>query len=98
PRLSKHIRHMTQITIYTFRYPILSHDWFDKSKSIWCAKHRAAAWNEFIGDGKAPPAAAADCKHPLQQVLALGQKLDVSGTPPILFIDGSRLPGAVAAE
>ena len=71
---------------------------FEKSKNIWCAKDRAVAWDEYMADGKAPEAAAADCKHPLQQVLALGQKLDVSGTPTIVFTDGSRFPGAVPAE
>jgi len=97
-KLYKDLRAMTDVTIYTFLYPILSQDSFDKSKNIWCAKDRAVAWDEFMADGKAPPAAAADCKHPLQQVLALGQKLDVSGTPTIMFVDGSRLPGAVPAD
>lgn len=97
-RLYKDMRKMTDVTIYTFLYPILSQDSFEKSKNIWCAKDRAAAWDQYMGDGKAPPAAAADCKHPLQQTLALGQKLDVSGTPTIMFTDGSRLPGAVPAQ
>ena len=97
-KLHKDLREMKDVTIYTFLYPILSQDSFEKSKNIWCAKDRAAAWDEFMADGKAPPAAAADCKHPLQQVLALGQKLDVSGTPTIMFTDGTRLPGAVPAE
>ena len=96
-RLYKDMRKMTDVTIYTFLYPILSQDSFEKSKNIWCAKDRAAAWDQYMGDGKLPPAAAADCKHPLQQTLALGQKLDVSGTPTIVFVDGSRLPGAVPA-
>jgi thiol:disulfide interchange protein DsbC len=97
-RLYKDLRKVTDVTIYTFLYPILSQDSFEKSKNIWCAKDRAAAWDQYMGDGKAPPTAGADCKHPLQQVLALGQKLDVSGTPTIVFPDGSRLPGAVPAE
>jgi thiol:disulfide interchange protein DsbC len=97
-KLHKDMRDLKDVTIYTFLYPILSQDSFDKSKNIWCAKDRAAAWDEFMVDGKAPPAAATDCKHPLQQVLALGQKLDVSGTPTILFPDGTRLPGAVPVE
>ena len=97
-RLYKDMRKVTDVTIYTFLYPILSQDSFEKSKNIWCASDRAAAWDEYMGDGKAPPAAPADCKHPLQQVLALGQKLDVTGTPTIVFPDGSRLPGAVPQE
>jgi thiol:disulfide interchange protein DsbC len=97
-KLYKDMRGLTDVTIYTFLYPILSQDSFDKSKNIWCAKDRAAAWDEFMTENKVPPAADGDCKHPLQQVLALGQKLDVTGTPTIMFTDGSRLPGAVPAE
>ncbi len=97
-RLYKDLRAMTDVTIYTFLYPILSPDSFEKSKAIWCAKDRAVAWDEYMAEGKAPDAAPADCKHPLQQVLALGQKLDVTGTPTLVFPDGSRFPGAVPAE
>jgi thiol:disulfide interchange protein DsbC len=97
-RLYKDLRNVTDVTIYTFLYPILSPDSFEKAKAIWCAKDRAVAWDEYMGDGKAPEAAPSDCKHPLQQVLALGQKLDVTGTPTLVFPDGSRFPGAVPAE
>jgi thiol:disulfide interchange protein DsbC len=41
------------------------------------------------------PAAPAECKTPNEQVLALGQKLHIQGTPAIFFADGSRIPGAV---
>jgi thiol:disulfide interchange protein DsbC len=92
------MRGLTDVTIYTFLYPILSQDSFEKSRNIWCAKDRAAAWDEYMLENKAPAAAAPDCKHPLQQVLALGQKLDVSGTPTIVFTDGTRLPGAVPPD
>jgi len=97
-RLYKDMRNLTDVTIYTFLYPILSQDSFDKSKNIWCAKDRAAAWDQYMGDGKVPETADADCKHPLQQVLALGQKLEVTGTPTIVFVDGTRFPGAVPAD
>jgi thiol:disulfide interchange protein DsbC len=97
-RLYKEMRAMTDVTIYTFLYPILSQDSFEKSKNIWCAKDRAVAWDEYMAENKAPDAATVDCKHPLQQVLALGQKLDVTGTPTLVFPDGSRFPGAVPVE
>lgn len=97
-KLYKDLRGMTNVTIYTFLYPILSPDSFEKSKAIWCAKDRAVAWDELMAENKAPETAPADCKHPLQQVLALGQKLDVTGTPTMVFPDGSRFPGAVPVE
>jgi thiol:disulfide interchange protein DsbC len=45
--------------------------------------------------GKAPAAAPADCKHPLEENVALGRKLGINGTPTIIFADGSRAAGAL---
>ena len=84
------------MTIYTFLYPILSQDSFDKARNVWCAKDRAAAWHAQMVDGKAAP--NADCKHPLQENLELGRKLNVDGTPTLIFADGRRVPGAVPME
>jgi thiol:disulfide interchange protein DsbC len=103
-KFEKDLASMKNVTIYTFLYPILSRDQtspadsFERARAIWCAKDRAASWNELMLEGKAPAAATADCKHPLQQNLALGQKLEVTGTPTIFFTDGHRLPGAVPLE
>jgi len=97
-KLYRDIAGLKNVTIYTFLYPILSQDSFEKSRGIWCAKDRAKAWDELMGKGKAPPEPAADCKHPLQQTLELGRKLDVSGTPTLVFSDGRRMPGAVPLE
>ncbi len=94
-KLHKELAGMKDVTVHVFLYPILSQDSFEKAKNIWCAKDRAAAWNDAMVEGRQVPAASDDCKHPLQQTLALGQKLDISGTPTIIFPDGSRLPGAV---
>lgn len=97
-KLHTDLQAMKDVTVYVFLYPILSPDSFEKAKNIWCSKDRAAAWNAAMIDGKAPAAAAADCKHPLQQNLQLGQRLGVNGTPTLIFQDGSRMPGASSAD
>jgi thiol:disulfide interchange protein DsbC len=97
-KLHKDLVGLKNVTIYTFLYPILSQDSFEKSRAVWCAKDRAKAWEELMASGKVPPAAAADCKHPLQQTLELGRKLEVTGTPTLFFTDGRRVPGAVPLE
>lgn len=97
-KLYRDLASLKNVTIYTFLYPILSQDSMDKSRAIWCAKDRAKAWDELMLNGKAPPAAAADCKDPLQQNIELGRKLEVTGTPTIVFTNGRRLPGAVPLE
>jgi thiol:disulfide interchange protein DsbC len=97
-KLYRDLAGLKNVTIYTFLYPILSQDSMEKSRAVWCTKDRAKAWDDLMRNGKAPAAAAADCKDPLQQNVELGRKLDVSGTPTLVFTDGRRLPGAVPVE
>lgn len=92
------LKEMDNVTVYTFMYNILAEDSFDKSKNIWCAPDRNKAWDDWMVSGKMAPNAPANCATPNDQVLALGQKLHITGTPSIFFADGSRIPGAVDAK
>lgn len=94
-KLWQNMAGMKDVTIYTFLYPILSAESNEKSKAIWCAKDRAAAWDQYMVGGKAPAAAPADCKDPLGENVALGRSLGINGTPTIIFADGSRAAGAL---
>jgi thiol:disulfide interchange protein DsbC len=93
-RLAKDLAKLDNATIYTFLYPILSEDSADKSAAIWCAKDRAKAWNDWMVDNKVPPPVKS-CEAPLERLVELGQRYQVSGTPTIFFADGSRAPGAI---
>lgn len=92
------LKEIDNVTVYTFMYNILSDDSIAKSKNIWCAADRNKAWDDWMLNGKAAPAAPASCATPHEKILALGQKLRVSGTPAIFFADGSRIPGAIDAK
>jgi thiol:disulfide interchange protein DsbC len=94
-KLWQNLQDLKNVTIYTFLYPILSPDSHEKSKGIWCAKDRAGAWDEYMVGGKAPPAAPETCQTPLEENVALGRKLGISGTPTIIFADGTRSAGAM---
>lgn len=89
------LKEIDNVTVYTFMYNILSDDSFVKSKNVWCAPDRSKAWDDWMLNGKAAAAAPASCSTPNDKILALGQKLRVSGTPAIFFADGSRIPGAI---
>ena len=91
------LKAMDNITVYTFIYNILADDSAVKSKNIWCAPDRNKAWDDWMVAGKAAPAAPASCATPNDDVLALGHKLHITGTPSIFFADGSRVPGAIDA-
>ncbi|TAM87761.1 MAG: DsbC family protein [Candidimonas sp.] len=94
--LDRTLRQVDNVTIYTFLYPILTPDSIVKARDIWCAKDRARAWSDWMIDGKAP--AEANCDTPVNEVLALGHKLMVQGTPTIIFADGSRVTGALPLD
>jgi thiol:disulfide interchange protein DsbC len=89
------LKEIDNVTIYTFMYNILSEDSFVKSKNIWCAPDRVKAWDDWMINGKLPPTAPAACETPNDQIVALGQKLKIQGTPAIFFTDGSPIPGAI---
>jgi thiol:disulfide interchange protein DsbC len=95
-KLAKELQDVTDVTIYTFVYPILSQDSVDKSKAIWCAPDRAKAWNDYMIKGNAPATAKCDTGD-LDKVAALAQKLRIRGTPAIFLADGSRSPGFMPA-
>lgn len=91
-KLAKELQSVTDVTIYTFVYPILSQDSFDKSKAIWCAPDRAKAWNDYMLNGTAPAAGKCDTSG-LDKVMETAQKLRVRGTPAIFLADGTPVPG-----
>jgi thiol:disulfide interchange protein DsbC len=89
-KLHETLRQVDNVTVYTFLLPILSDDSAAKAKNIWCAPDRSLAWQQWMQDAKAAPGAPSACPTPNEQVLALGRKLHVQGTPTIYFADGSR--------
>jgi thiol:disulfide interchange protein DsbC len=86
------------MTAYIFLYPILAEESTKKSNAIWCSKDKLGAWQDWMLRDKVPTAAAADCKSPVEQNVALGQKLRVNGTPATFFEDGERIAGALPKE
>lgn len=97
-RFRQTLQGVNNVTVYTFMYNILSEDSSVKSKNIWCSADRNKAWDEWMLNGKAAPAAAENCMTPNEKILELGKKMRVTGTPTIIFSDGTRIPGAVDAK
>jgi thiol:disulfide interchange protein DsbC len=89
-KLQQTLGQIDNVTVYTFLLNILSTDSAARSKDIWCAPDRSLAWQQWMTQAKAPPGAPSACVTPNEQVLALGRKLHVQGTPTIYFADGSR--------
>lgn len=96
-RFEQDLKKVDNVTVHLFLYPILSADSMTKSKNIWCAKDRAAAWNDWMQDERAAPAASCDTAA-IERNLAFGRKYKISGTPTLIFADGKRVPGAINAQ
>ena len=89
------LTNITDVTIYTFLYPIeqLHPDAASKSKLIWCAKDRVKAWEDWILRDQLPTSAGS-CDVPLDKVGELARKVGVTSTPTLIFADGRRMLGA----
>ena len=96
-RFERDLQSVDNVTIYLFLYPILSPDSVEKSRNIWCAKDRVAAWQDYMVRDKTPTPAACDTSA-LQRNLAFGKKYKITGTPTLIFTNGSRVPGAIGAQ
>ena len=94
-RLEKDLVNVTDVTIYTFLYPIpsLHPDAARKSKAIWCAPNRQKAWDDYMLRGVL--AADKSCDSPIDEIQAVGQKYKMNGTPTLVFADGRVVPGAI---
>ena len=96
-RFEQDINATDNITAYIFPYPILAQDSIDKSKAIWCSTDRLKAWQDQMLREKAPTAKGT-CDTPIDKVLALGRKMNVTGTPTTFFEDGERISGALPKD
>ncbi len=93
-RFEADLQKVNNVTVHMFLYPILSKDSHDKSKNIWCAKDRSKAWLDWMVRD-VPPAAGSCDTAALTRNIEFGKKHKITGTPTLIFADGSRVPGAI---
>ena len=97
-RLEKDLVNVKDVTVYTFVIPILGGDSPEKSKSIWCAKDNTTVWRNWMIDGATPARQMGQCDaSAIERNAAMAKKYKVTGTPAIVFEDGTRAPGAIPA-
>ena len=95
-RFERDLQKVDNVTVYMFLYPILGPDSSEKSRNIWCAKDKAKAWQDFMVRDQAAPAASCDTGAIARNV-EFGKKYKITGTPTLVFADGTRVPGAIGA-
>jgi thiol:disulfide interchange protein DsbC len=98
-RFERDLQKVDNVTIHMFLYPILGPDSGEKSKAIWCAKDQAKAWQDYmVRDQQVPPIAAGCDTSAIGRNVELGRHHKITGTPTLIFIDGTRVPGAVDSK
>ena len=97
-RFERDMQKVDNATFYMFLYPILGADSTSKSNSLWCAKDRAKAWQDWMVRDVAVATAATCDTSALTRNVEFGKKHKITGTPTMFFADGTRVPGAVDAQ
>jgi len=70
-------------------------DSYDKMISVWCSDDRKKSLTQAKNGQNLP---AADCDSPVLAHHALGNELGISGTPALIFPDGTVIPGYMDAD
>ncbi|NNU44477.1 DsbC family protein [Ramlibacter montanisoli] len=97
-RFERDLQKIDNVTVYMFLYPILGPDSTEKSRAIWCSKDKGAAWSGYMLRNEPPAKADASCDvSALARNIEFGRKHKITGTPTLVFADGSRVPGAIGA-
>jgi thiol:disulfide interchange protein DsbC len=95
-RFERDLQKIDNVTVHLFLYPILGPDSIEKSRAVWCAKDKGKAWQDWMVRGEPLPRADAGCDvTALARNTEFGRKHKITGTPTLIFTDGSRVPGAI---
>ena len=93
-KLEKELKNVDNVTIHIFmvaNYPTSE----EKVRGVWCSKDQVQAWDDLMLNNVQPPAAS--CDTPTAKVAELSRKLNVNGTPALIFADGTLVPGYMPA-
>ena len=90
----RELAQVEDITVHIFMYPVIKPESVQQSKSVWCSKDRAKAWNDLMLRD-IQPTAPTECQNPINQLVAAGKKLDAKSTPTWFLRTGEKYQGAL---
>ena len=95
--LETELANLDNVTVHTFIFPFLSPNSKAKTSDMLCAKDPVAAWGDWMLRGKAAQKNA-QCAPKVQELLDIGQRFGITGTPVMIFADGTRSNGFIRAN
>lgn len=93
-KFEKDLAALDNITVHIFMWPVIKEESVRQTKSVWCSKDRAKAWNDFMLKG-VEPIAPTDCENPIEELVALGRRLGATSTPTWFLPNGEKYAGAL---
>jgi thiol:disulfide interchange protein DsbC len=91
------LQKVDNVTVYMFLYPILGSNSTDKSRDLWCARDKGKTWQDWMVRDQAVPAASCDTAAVARNV-EFGKRYRITGTPTLIFANGTRVPGAIGTQ
>lgn len=89
-KLESELKNVDNVTLYLFMLSIFQGS-DKKVQGVWCSKDRVKAWDNLMQNHIQPPAGT--CDTPTAKLMELSQKLNINGTPALIFSDGTLIPG-----
>ncbi|WP_028605012.1 DsbC family protein [Ottowia thiooxydans] len=96
-RLHREFAKIDNVTIHVFLIPVLGDDSVDKARRVWCAKDKARTYSDWMVNNQ-PPASATCDTAAIERNSRLASKHGVRGTPTLIFVNDTRVPGYIAAD
>ena len=96
-RFEKDLAMLDDITVHIFLYPVIKRESLTLTRSVWCSKDRARAWNDLMLRD-IQPKASPDCDTPIEKLVELGRRLGAISTPTWILQNGERHQGAMPLE
>ena len=97
-QLEQELLRIGNVTVYIMLYPIEAKfkGTTELARQIWCSSDRGKAWDDWM-QRRVKPTAKPDCKDPIARIEQVGNKLNITNTPTLIFADGGIVPGTVPA-
>lgn len=89
-KLENELKNVDNVTLYLFMLSIFQGS-DKKVQGVWCSKDQVKAWDNLMLNNVQPPAGT--CDAPTAKLMELSQKLNINGTPALIFADGVLVPG-----
>lgn len=97
-RFEKDLAKVDDVTVHYFLIPILGPGSVERSNQIWCAADKAKSWADWMVRDVAPKGSGECNTDALTANLDFARKHRITGTPTLVFADGTRIPGAINTQ